>query len=563
MLLFRHVAEAAEAVMETRGTHAKRAVVADLLRRADPESLPHAARFLAGAPFARADPRVLQVGWSTLEKAALSLLPGVDELTWRACHRAVGDTGENLALLTQAYPPAARSAQRTLFDAPDATTAGRAPLAVAEAAEWYARLAAATPAARPRLVEEAWRRMSPLEVKYFTKIATGGMRIGLGESLVEEAIAAAFARDPTEVRAASMISGDVGEIAILARDDRLSEARFRLFHPMGFMLASPAEAPPDPLDGWLVEDKLDGIRAQLHVDAGRAQLYSRTLEEAGEFPEILDAARRLPHALVLDGEVVAIRPPDGAIAPFAHLQRRLGRKNVPESLRREVPVRFVAYDLLYLDGTPLHQRPLHERRALLETLPLHGPLALSPLRPAATPDDANALFDQARQRGNEGLMFKRRDAPYEFGKRGQAWLKLKKPFATLDVVVTAAEVGHGKRAGLLSDVTFAVQNHEGRLLNVGKAYTGLTDAEIKEMTNLLKALTTERHASIHLVRPHVVLEVAFDGITRSQRHKSGYALRFPRILRWRKDKTPDQADTLARVEELWEKGGGTETKGRG
>ena len=555
MTSFRAVAEAAEAVATTRGTNAKRDVVAQLLREADDASLAHAARFLSGTPFARADDRVLQVGWAALRKSALSMLP-VDDTTWHACLVAVGDSGETLGLLMDAYPPARQSTQRTLFGSPaDDESPG---LGVADVAEIYARLASATQQAKPRLVEDAWRRMTSLEAKYFTKIITGGMRIGLGENLVEEAIAAAFARDAAEVRLANMISGDIGETALLARADRLASAEFRLFHPLGFMLASPIEEPPADISPYIVEDKFDGIRAQLHAGGGRAVVYTRTLEAATEFPEIVEAARKLPHEVVLDGEIVAVRP-DGAVAPFALLQRRLGRKNVSEALRRQVPVRFVAYDALFVDDEPLYPLPLEERRRRLEAVGLSGILGISPQRAAASQHEASAEFERARERGNEGLMFKRRDAPYEFGKRGLAWLKLKRAFATLDVVVTAAELGHGKRAGLLSDVTFAVRAPEGGLLNVGKAYTGLTNDEIREMTVLLRALTTERYASVHLVRPEIVLEVAFDSITRSKRHKSGYALRFPRIARWRKDKRPRDIDTLARVEELWRASGGAET----
>ena len=556
---FLDVARALDEVASTRGTHAKRDVVAALLARADAESLPHAARFVAGAPFARVDPRVLQVGWSALQKAALTLLPEVDAFTWGHCVRAVGDSGETLALLAEAYPPARAPAQRTLLGfAQGAEPSGGT--SVVEVADAYARMAAADAAGKQRLLEACWRRMAPVELKFFTKIVTGGMRIGLAESLVEEAVARAFGRDVADVRLANMLTGDVGETAALARDGRLHEAQFRLFHPLGFMLASPVEEPPDDAQAWLVEDKYDGIRAQLHAADGRAMLFSRTLEEAGEFPEVLDAARRLPHAVVLDGEVVAVRP-DGTVAPFASLQRRLGRKGVSAQLRAEVPVRFVAYDLLYLDGEPLHARPLEERRARLDALGLSGILSASPPRPVASKEDAAAEFERARARGNEGLMFKRRGSPYEFGKRGNAWVKLKRAFATLDVVVTAAEVGHGKRAGLLSDVTFAVRGPDGGLLNVGKAYTGLTNEEIAEMTALLKGITLERYGgSIHYVEPRIVLEVAFDSVTRSARHKSGFALRFPRIARWRKDKPASEIDTLARVEELWRLSGGAETK---
>jgi DNA ligase-1 len=549
---FLDVAQCAEAVGATRGTHAKRDLVAALLARAEPESLPHAARFLAGSPFARADDRVLQVGWSALERAALSLLP-VDELTWRACHRAVGDTGETLGLLVDAYPPKRQGAQRTLFES--GTSA--APTVI-EVFETYARIVAATPAAKPRLLEEAWRRMSALEVKYFAKVMTGGMRIGLAESLVEEAIAKAFGRDVAAVRLANMISGDVGETALQAREGRLGQAVFRLFHPLGFMLANPLDEAPDDPAPYAIEDKLDGIRAQLHAAPGRAELFSRTLEEAGEFPEIVEAARKLPHEVVLDGEVIALRA-DGRVAPFALLQRRLGRKKVEAAMRAAIPVRFVAYDIMFLDGEPLYRKPWTERRAALESLGLAGLLSASPVRRAASKAEVEAMFEDARARGNEGLMLKRLDSPYDFGKRGNQWLKMKRPFATLDVVVTAAELGHGKRAGLLSDVTFAVRADDGSLVNVGKAYTGLTDEEIRRMTALLKQLTTERYASVHLVRPEIVLEVAFDSVTKSKRHKSGFALRFPRIARWRTDKPPAEIDGIARVEELWRLSGGAET----
>ncbi len=549
---FRDVAEAAEAVGNVRGTHAKRDVVAALLVRADDASLPHAARFLSGSPFARADDRVLQVGWATLQRAALAIVP-FDETVWHACHRATGDTGETLGLLVGAYPPKRQSAQRTLVD-----LGGAEEMSVEEAAQTYARLAAATAAAKPKLLEDAWRRMSAIEVKYFTKVMTGGMRIGLAESLVEEAIAKAFGRDVAAVRQANMISGDVGETALQARRGRLGEAVFRMFHPLGFMLANPLDEAPDDPTPYAVEDKLDGIRAQLHATPGRAEVYTRTLEEAGEFPEIVDAAKRIGHEVVLDGEVIAVRA-DGRVAPFALLQRRLGRKLVSAALRAEVPVRYVAYDVLFLDGEPIYRKPWTERRAALESLGLSGLLGVSPWRRLATKAEAEAAFEESRARGNEGLMFKRVESPYELGKRGNQWLKLKRAFATLDVVVTAAEVGHGKRAGLLSDVTFAVRDEGGGLANVGKAYTGLTDEEIRRMTALLKQITLERYGSVHVVRPEIVLEVAFDSVTRSRRHKSGYALRFPRIARWRTDKPPSEIDTVARVEELWRLSGGAET----
>lgn len=551
---FLEVAQTAEAVAQARGTHAKRDHAAALFARVEDDGLPHVARFLTGMPFGRADARVLQVGGQLLQRAALAIVP-YDAPTWQACLRAVGDAGETLALLVEAHPPHRESAQRTLTDIPQ-----HAPTVQDVAAVLDALAATPTTVAKAHLLERTWRRMSSLEVKYFTKLVAGGMRIGSGDPLVEDAIARAFGRDTKAVRHAHMLSGDIGETATLARTDRLQEARFRMFHPLGFMLATAVDAPPADLATHAIEDKYDGIRAQLHAAPGRVAIYTRALDLAGEFPELEEAAHGLRHEVVLDGEIVATRPDVAmetlATAPFGTLQRRLGRKHASDAIRREVPVRFVVYDVLFIDGEPLWRRPWQDRRATLDALSWPPRFHVSPLHDVHDQTSAWKHFTAARSRGNEGLVFKRRDSPYEMGRRGRAWLKLKQPFATLDVVVTAAEMGSGRRAGLLSDVTFAVCDEEGQHLNVGKAYTGLTDVEIRDMTSRLRSLTTERHAGVHLVRPEIVLEVAFDGVTKSARHKSGYALRFPRIVRWRHDKRASEVDTLARVEELWRKGAG-------
>lgn len=551
---FARLAHALDDILAARGSLAKRDILAEVLAECDAVSLPIAARFAAGSPFPRHDERTLQVGRAALTRAALALFPALDATTWSACQRAVGDTGETLALLAAAYAPARLPAQRTLFER------ASGPPSVVEMADHYAAIVAAPASAKPTLLEATWRRLDATSMKYAVKIMIGGMRIGMGESLVEDAIAGAFGRPATEVRHASMISGDVGETATLAREDRLQDARFRMFHPLGFMLATPTEGPPDDMHEYLVEDKFDGIRAQLHAAAGRAELFTRGLSRAPEFPEILAAAARQDRALVLDGEIVAVRS-DGGIAPFARLQRRLGRRIVDDEILRTIPVRFIAYDILWLDGARLYERPFRERRRALEALPWEAPFALSPLRPSDGPGDVDALFEAARARGNEGLMFKRADSTYHFGNRGRYWMKLKRAFATLDVVVTAAELGHGRRAGVLSDVTFAVRDHTGAPANVGKAYTGLTDAEIALMTRQLRGITYERFGSVHLVRPEIVLEVAFDGVNQSPRHKSGYALRFPRIVRWRRDKPVDEIDTVERVAELWREGGGSDDTG--
>lgn len=275
--------------------------------------------------------------------------------------------------------------------------------------------------------------------------------------------------------------------------------------------------------------------------------------------ELAEAAGRLAHDVLVDGEVLGHR--GGKVLRFFELQRRLGRKEVPASLRQEVPVALVAFDLLYLDGEAILDLPLRERRARLEGLGFEHPFLLARYETARSASDLDRLFKETRERGNEGLMLKSPESAYTPGRRGMAWLKLKRPLATLDVVVTAVEWGHGKRRGVLSDYTFAVLHEEtGELVNVGKAYTGLTDAEIAEMTQHFLLSTLVDRGRVRIVRPETVLEVAFDSIQHSGRHKSGYALRFPRIVRLRPDKSVQEIDTLATVAALYERFFGAESE---
>jgi DNA ligase-1 len=355
-----------------------------------------------------------------------------------------------------------------------------------------------------------------------------------------------------------MLTGDIGETAVRCRAGELSDTRITLFQPLRFMLASPVETPPEAFSRmqtspvW-TEEKYDGVRCQLHRADGRCELFSRELKEtAAAFPEIVEAGLRLGHEVILDGEVLAHR--GDRVLPFFDLQRRLGRKEVSARLREEVPLVFVAFDLLYLDGDVVMDRPLVERRRLMEEIGLEWPFLLARLETAEDPEHLDRIFAETQERGNEGLMVKDPQSTYAPGRRGMAWLKLKRPLATLDVVVTAVEWGHGKRRGVLSDYTFAVRDEPtGRLLNVGKAYTGLTDAEIAEMTTFFLANTLTDHGRTRMVEPSTVIEVAFNSIQRSNRHRSGFALRFPRIVRLRPDKPVAEIDTLARVEELYER----------
>jgi len=321
------------------------------------------------------------------------------------------------------------------------------------------------------------------------------------------------------------------------------------------MLASPSETPEELIaafpSGALVEDKFDGIRAQAHKRGLEVEIYSRTLDRVTEFPELLGPLRNVPGEFVLDGEIIGWR--NGRAIPFTELQQRLGRKQIDLFSSSLVPVRFVAFDLLLLDGQDLLELPLAERRSKLEGLlsTAEKPeLHFTRAKLCHTAEEIETAFAAALTRGNEGLLAKAPDSPYVPGRRGQYWLKLKRPLATLDVVVTIAEYGHGKRRGLLSDYTFAVRDNS-RLLNIGKAYSGLTDVEIRNLTDYFLSHTIEDHGYQRSVEPTVVLEIAFNNIQRSTRHNSGYALRFPRIVRLRPDKPVSEIDTIDRVREIF------------
>jgi len=489
---------------------------------------------------------VTSAGWATIARAA-SGVTGWDLETLGACAGAIGDLGEAVSLLLE---PREEPAQ------------GLEILEVDNALRNLAKLRRA--AEKTEAIQELLSRASPVEAKYFIKTLSGGLRTGANVLTVEEAIAKAFGAEREAVARARRDCGDIGETAVAARDGRLAEITFRLFHPIGFMLATPIQDPAEvveELPGFAIEEKFDGIRAHAHKSGSRVALFSRTLDDiTTQFPEIALALALAPGEFLLDGEIVAWKASSGEasakteIRPdsFFRLQRRLGRKAPSNDLLAEIPAAFIAYDCLARGGDPLFERPWTERRWHLEEVAAASErLLVSEVSRASDVEELETLFTRARERGNEGLMFKRVDSPYQAGKRGKAWRKWKKALATLDVVVTAVEQGHGKRAGMLSDYTFAVKDGD-RFVNIGKAYSGLTDEEIRTMGAHFRKITTGRYGPVRAVFPEVVLEVAFDTIQKSSRHKSGFALRFPRIVRLRPDKTPADANTLDDVARLYE-----------
>lgn len=532
----RRFAECAEQIAATNSKLEKTRLLAEYLQNLDETRVAVAARFFTGLVFPTWDMRVLSVGGRGL---------------WSVLQAISGASAEEMGAAWARYGDAGGAAHDVLLQA-CANAPGADILDVVDTFEHIA--SAGSVAERSTLLEDLLRRCTPLEAKYVVKLITGEMRIGLREGLVEDAIAVAFARPKADVSRADMVIGDLGEVALLARQDRLDTAAPRLFSPLRFMLATAVADAGEVVarmgDEVWIEDKYDGVRCQVHRDAGRVMLFSRDLKDVtAQFPEVAEAVGALPGSLLFDGEVLAFK--DGRVLPFAALQTRLGRRAPTLAAMQQVPVIFVAWDLLDQDGASLLDDPLRERRARLDALQLGGALATAHQSHGRGAAAVDALFDDARDRLNEGLIAKDPRSPYTPGRRGMSWLKLKKPLDTLDVVVTGAELGHGRRRDVLSDVTFSVRvDDSDELVPIGKAYTGLTDAEILEMTELLKSITLSEHGRFRVVMPQIVLEVAFDRVQPSSRHRSGYALRFPRIARWRHDKSPRDVDTLSRVAAL-------------
>ena len=538
------LAATAAAVGRTRSKNEKRARLAAFLRSLSADDLVPASTFFSGRPLV--DPTAkLGMGW-VQQGAALAAATGADEEELRGAYLRHSDFGDAAAELVGARRPTAPA------------------LTIADVAAGFAAIAAAGKGdERVRLLTELLGRAGAEEARLIGRVLSREPRIGLREGLLEEAVAAAFDAELADVRRAHMLTGAIGETAVLARTGRLADATLHVGRPIRFMLASPVADAAEVMrrvgdEAW-IEDKYDGIRAQLHIDEdGVVRLFSRDLNDVTRsFPEVVEAAAELraEAPMVIDGELVPWRT--GSVLDFASLQTRLGRVRPSKELLAEVPVVLVAFDLLQHQGRDLLEAPLRERRMELDALRLPertGERVLrSHLATARTVAEVDRAFDDARERRNEGLMVKDPESTYQPGRRGLGWLKLKKALATLDCVVVGVEWGHGKRRGVLSDYTFAVRetdDADARLLTIGKAYTGLTDAEIATMTERFTALTLQDFGRYRTVVPEVVVEIAFDRIMRSSRHRSGFALRFPRIVRSRDDKAPAETDTLATVEAL-------------
>lgn len=527
------LAGVAEAIAETASRLEKRALLAAYFAGLDPADLSAASRFLTGAPFARRSGLVPGVGYAQIRDAVLSVT-GLPVEQWEEAYLRWSDLGDTARDLFQAGAVLVESSL--------------SPSELAEELEKVARAPAG--GEKQAALSALFRQLGPAGAWITAKILTGDLRIGLKEALVEDALALAFERTPSAVRRANQLVGDIGEVAIAAREGRLQNLGLLLFTPVKPMLATAAESPDEIRsrrgDELWLEDKYDGIRAQAHLSPGRCALYSRDLKEiSDQFPEVAAVLSHLPGELILDGELLAHE--GGRARPFVDLQRRLGRRRPPDHLLESAPVAYFAFDLLFQNGESMLELPLKARRARLDELPEIPGFYRTPVRVESFAR-LEEEFAGARSRANEGLMIKDPDSLYQVGRRGMSWLKYKRALDPLDVVVTGVEFGHGRRRDLLSDYTFAVRDDEtGDLLNIGKAYSGLTDAEITELTAYFHANTLQSFGRFRLVRPELVIEVGFEAIQRSRRHRSGYALRFPRVLRLRPDKTAAGVNTLKDV----------------
>lgn len=502
-------------------TNEKLAALEDYFRSAAPADAAWALYFLIGRRF----PRV--VSPADL-RAWASEITGLPPWLVEESYAATGDLAETLSLL---LPPAQEPREWRLADLID---------------ERVRPLRDLPPDLRRARVIQTWRELEGDARFLYHKLLTGAFRVGVSRALVERALAAVAGADPADI--AHRLMGDWSPDAETYKKlvDRHADREADL-KPFPFYLAYPLEEDPETLGNpgdWLAEWKWDGIRAQIIRRAGRLAIWTRGEELVTDrYPEIAVAAGHLPDGIVLDGELLAWQ--DGRPLPFTVMQQRIGRTRLTAATLRAAPVAFIAYDVLEIASADLRSRPLAERRYELERLLANAPSAvrISPRIEFGSWSDLAALRATSRERGVEGIMLKRLDSPYGVGRERGAWWKWKIEPYSIDAVLLYAQAGHGRRAGLHTDYTLGVWS-KGALVPVAKAYSGLTDAELEEVDRWIRKHTAEKHGPVRVVKPELVFEIAFEGIQASARHKSGVALRFPRIARWRRDKSPNEADRL-------------------
>ncbi len=545
---FRLLAETAQSISSTRGNNAKIKRCAEYLSGLESDrDVELATQFLSEGAFSSVSGKRASVGHRTVATLAAQFCEIDYEKVFKPSKTASGSSSETIQRLCENIPKA-----RAKWKAEHLT--------LQEVSEIFESLYVTSKRnAKQHILLEAWKKMSPLEVKYFIRImGQGSLRIGFETKSVENTIAKTFGKDLEAVRYARMITGSIGKTAVMAKNDQLDEATFKMFSPIAFMLASPIESRAvTDLSDYLAEEKFDGMRAQAHISDGKVELFSRDLNDiTTSFPEIIEffSDKMLPD-LVLDGEICVFK--DETILPFQLLQKRMGVKKPSKKLLSEYPVLFISYDILYKDSDPLFDLSLEKRRGILEEISKEYNLPITSQMEISNKDDVEEFFQRALDHGNEGLVLKRKDSVYEYGQRRKSWLKVKKPSGSLDTVMLYAHAGSGKRSGTYSDFTLGIsvkddERYEEQFIPIGKAYGGYSDEELKKMNTLIKEITLERFGPTLLLKPHLVIELEFEDIQVNKRTKANYTLRFPRFKAIRWDLSPSDADTLKDVERMYQ-----------
>jgi len=549
--LFRSLAELLEKIESTRKRTEITSLMADFLRSLEPEEVEPAVSLILGRAFPKWSQKTLEVSGAIL----MENLKRVTNVDWTAFSDAFSQTGDIGSAAMAVFEKIKVKRQSVLFQEPLTIIQVRRSMeAIAEAA------GAGSREKKERLMTVLFSQAQPLEVKYLVKVFIGEMRTGLREGLLEQAVAKAFNVPLAVVQRAGMALGDLGEVAALAKtggDKSLSQVTFKVFRPVQLMLAQVADDVAEALEEHggetAFEYKYDGARVQIHKLGNEVQIFSRRLTDVTQsLPEIVDAIKRSVASVevILEGEVVAVDAV-GVPIPFQHLMRRFKRVHEIRGTAEKIPLRLYLFDILYLNGKSLIILSYVERRKVLAESA--GEIPLTTQIVTGNRDEAEKFLKASLDAGHEGVMAKKLDSPYMPGRRGKRWFKIKPVLESLDLVITAAEWGYGRRHSWLSDYYLGARDSEtGEFLTVGKTFKGLTDAEIVEMTKRLKELSVGKRGHRVDVLPRVVVEIVYNEIQRSPKYKSQMALRFARITRIREDKGPEDADTVQRVRAIYE-----------
>ncbi len=550
--LFKSLAELLEKIEATKKRLEIIDLAADFLRRLGAEEVEPAVSMILGRAFPKWSQKTLDVSWATLS----GILQRIAGVNWDVFREAFGSTGDVGAAVKSVFEKTNVKKQALLLEKT---------LTITEVKRLLRSIAGTAGSGsrekKERLIAALLSQASPVEAKYLVKIFVGEMRTGLYEGLMEQAVAKAFDVPLATMQKASMALGDIGEVAAIAKTEgkeRLSQVGFKVFRPVKLMLAQTADDVSDALaehgGKTAFEYKYDGARVQIHKQGSEVRVFSRRLTDVTQsLPEVVEAVKANSEVdeAILEGEVIAVDD-IGSPIPFQHLMRRFKRVHKVEDMAEKIPVKLHLFDVLYLNGESLISRPyLQRRRILAENA---GEIPLTTQFVTDKKDRAETFLKAALDAGHEGLMAKKLDSPYTPGTRGKRWFKIKPVLEPLDLVITAAEYGYGRRHGWLSDYYLAARNAAtGGFLNVGKTFKGLTDVEIIEMTRRLKELTVREERHRVVVLPKIVVEVAYNEIQKSPKYKCGMALRFARISRIRDDKNPEDADTIEKVREIFER----------